>query len=285
MGTEAYIRTALITGASNGIGLELTRNLLKENWEVIGLNRSRFPAQDHLLQHAAHTGKLREYNADLTDFTQLKRALELMKAKERKVDVIFNNAGASLNELRYSRQGREMHFDLQTVAPYIVIMEMKELLKQGELRTVVNTSTSAFTFMKSFHTEALERPESFKKLFGPYAATKLALSLWTKELAPLAAKDGIILRSVDPGGNNTIREGKNSGLPIYLKLAMKWFFPPPSKGASLLYDAALGQHGDATGIFLMKGKVTELKYTDQGRHVLEKVQAIYEEEFKTIHIA
>ena len=37
---------ALITGASAGIGLELTRKLLSEDWQVIALNRSDFPAED-----------------------------------------------------------------------------------------------------------------------------------------------------------------------------------------------------------------------------------------------
>lgn len=33
---------ALITGASNGIGLALTRKMLSENWQVVALNRSDF---------------------------------------------------------------------------------------------------------------------------------------------------------------------------------------------------------------------------------------------------
>ncbi|MET3208315.1 UNVERIFIED_CONTAM: hypothetical protein ABIC26_001251 [Paenibacillus sp. PvR008] len=47
-------------------------------------------------------------------------------------------------ELTFSKQGRELQFELQTVVPCIMMMELKELLLKGTLKTVVNTSTSAF---------------------------------------------------------------------------------------------------------------------------------------------
>ncbi|MFD2876985.1 hypothetical protein ACFTAO_14975 [Paenibacillus rhizoplanae] len=61
---------------------------------------------------------------------------------------------------------------------------------------------------RRFDPATLERPAKFAKLTGPYADTKLALSLWTAELAPALAAEGIMIRSADPGGNNTMRSGK-----------------------------------------------------------------------------
>jgi len=272
--------TALITGASSGIGLELTRRLLSEDWQVIGLNRSRFSAEEEWIRRAMDDGRLREYQADLTDFKQLKQALLAIQAQETRIDVLFNNAGGSLSEVRYSPQGRELHYELQTVAPYIIFMEMKGLLLKGTHRTVVGTSTSAFATLRAFDPETLERPTKFRKLFGPYATTKLALSLWTRAIAPIAALDGITIRSADPGGNNTLRKGNSSGLPFYLKPIMKWLFAPPSKGASLLYDAAFGRHNGSNGAFFMKGKAAKLKFIDHGPRVLEKVDTIYREEYR-----
>ena len=279
MKASSNIETALITGSNNGIGLALTRKLIAEGWQVIALVRSDFSAEDDALQHAIRAGRLRVYKADLADFSQLKRALRIIKEKESHIDVLFNNAGGSLSGIFYSKQNRELHYELQTVAPYIILMELKELLQQGSRKTVVNTSTNAFAGLRSFRADTLERPESFKKLFGPYAATKLALSLWTHALAPLLASDGIIVRSADPGGNNTIRKGNGAGLPVYIRLIMKWFFAAPDKGASLLYDAAVGEHGGLSGVYLTKGHVAELKFVEQAPRVLEQVQAIYKREF------
>ncbi len=271
---------ALVTGASAGIGLELTRKLLSEEWQVVALNRSNFPKEDTKIQKAVMNGWLRIYKtADLTDYDSLRGTLEEIRSKERRIDILFNNAGGAFHELCYSKQGREKHYELLTVVPYLILMELKELLKNGSLKTVINTSSSALKHVKEFNLEILERPKSFRKLFGPYAASKLALSLWTQAIAPQLAQEGIKIRSVDPGGNNTLRKGKKSGLPIVVSLLMKLFFSPPTHGANLLYEAALGEHRHETGVFVLKGRIAQLKFIDQAANVLERIYEVYEHEF------
>lgn len=271
---------AVITGASAGIGLELTRKLLSEGWHVVALNRSDYPTDDIRIQEAVMKGWLRIYKtADLTDYVSLRRVLEEIKEKEQRIDILFNNAGGSFPELSYSKQGREKHYELLTVVPYIILMELKELIKSSRLKTVINTSSSALKFTKEFNIEILERPKTFRKLLGPYATSKLALSLWTQAIASQLDKDNIKIRSVDPGGNNTIRKGKKSGLPILIELLMKLFFSPPTHGAGKLYEGALGGHRNDTGVFLMNGQVAEIKFKDQAQNVLDRIHMIYEHEF------
>lgn len=271
---------AMITGASAGIGLELTRKLLSEDWQVIALNRSDFPTDDMRIQESFKSGWLRIYKTtDLADYASLSRALEEIKDKEQRIDILFNNAGGTFPELSYSKQGREKHYELLTVVPYIILMELKELIKNGRLKTVINTSSSALKFTKEFNIEILERPKIFRKLLGPYATSKLALSLWTQAIASQLAKDDIKIRSVDPGSNNTLRRGRKSGLPILVQTLMKLFFSAPTHGASKLYEGALGEHRNETGVFLLKGQVADLKFKDQARNVLERINMIYEHEF------
>lgn len=279
---ENLHRVAFITGANHGIGLELTRKMLAENWQVIALIRSAYPDDDALIREAVNSKQLRIFNSDLTDFVSLKAALKEIKSRETRIDLLFNNAGGSFPELSYSKQGREMHFELQTVVPYIIMTELKDLLHQGTLKTVINTSSNAFLTLKTFDPGKLEHPTAFKKLFGPYSTTKLALSLWTQELAPHLAAEGIMIRSADPGGNNTIRRGKKSGLPVWLKPVIRLFFPHPSYGADLLYKAAMGQHSRTPGAYLTKDQVTPLKFPGESRKVLAMVQAIYEKEFNAL---
>ncbi|OWA35507.1 short-chain dehydrogenase [Saccharibacillus sp. O16] len=273
-------RTALITGANNGIGLELTRRLLQEDWHIAALIRSSFAEDDEVIAAALREGRLRIYKAELTDFRQLAAALADLRAHETAIDVLFNNAGGSLPELRFSPQGREMHYELQTVVPYIIYREVKELLLQGSLKTVIGTSSNAFNFTKAFDPDKLARPIHFKPLTGAYAETKLALSLWTQALAPAEASDGIKLRSADPGPNNTLRPGKKSGLPFPINYLMRFMFPPPSRGAARLHEAAFGAYANQSGILVnAKGRV-ELKFADQAERVLAQVERIYREEFR-----
>ncbi|WNS46122.1 SDR family NAD(P)-dependent oxidoreductase [Paenibacillus sp. MMS20-IR301] len=273
-------RTALITGANNGIGLSLTRMMLSEGWTVIALIRSAFPEDDLLIREAAGKRQLRIYKADLSDFVQLKNALAAIRSQETQIDLLFNNAGGSFPELSFSRQGRELHYELQTVVPYIIMMELKQLILNSPLRTVINTSSNAFMMKRRFDPAALERPAKFRKLTGPYADTKLALSLWTAAVAPELEAEGILIRSADPGGNNTMRGGKKSGIPFWLRPVIRLFFPDPTHGAGLLYQAALGEHSHRSGVFLIKNQVTPLKFTATSKLILEKVQAIYQQEFR-----
>ncbi len=165
---------------------------------------------------------------------------------------MFNNAGGSFPELKYSNQGREQHYELMTVVPYIVLMEVKELIKNSGLKTVINTSSAAIKITKELDIEILERPKTFRRLFGPYASSKLALSLWTQEIGPQLAKEDIKVRSVDPGGNNTLKKGKKSGLPIWLTPVMKLFFSPPTHGATCCMKVLSGNTVMRPACFCLK---------------------------------
>lgn len=272
---------ALVSGASSGIGLELTRLLLSKDYDVIALNRSEFEASedDQSIHNALQEGRLRVYRADLTDFRQLHTALEQIKVQEKRIDILFNNAGNSLDQLKLSSQGRELHFELMTVVPYIITMELLPLLTAGEGGTVIHTSSAAFDYLKAFHVDELDHPSTFRKLIGPYASSKLALTLWAQAAAPSLLQQHVRIRSVDPGGNNTLRKNKPSGLPLPVRILMKWFMAHPSTGAGRLYNGAVGDYREQTGILLKKDKPAAPRFTEQAEAVWKKVDHIYRQEY------
>ena len=60
---------------------------------------------------------------------------------------------------------------------------------------------------------------------------------------------------------------------------MKFFFSPPTKGAALLYDAAMDKTGAVSGDFIIKGKSTKVKFSEYSSLILEGVHRIYVREF------
>jgi NAD(P)-dependent dehydrogenase (short-subunit alcohol dehydrogenase family) len=272
---------ALVTGARTGIGLELTKKLLKEGWQVVALNRSPFKEDDELIKGALKAGNLIVYLTDLADFKILAGTLKKVRDHEHYLDVIFNNAGSMSGSLSYSVQGREIDYEINTVVPYIIAKELEELLLKGGLKTIVNTSSEAALMAKDFKPEQLENPKAFKKLFGVYASSKLALSLWTTKYAQ-NLKNEIKIRSVDPGPTKT-KMSKGSGMPWFVLLLRPLLFLPPSKGAKNVYDGAFGEFKNESGVFISKGKIKPLKYVDKGLTVLSKVDRIYQKDILGNH--
>lgn len=88
-----------------------------------------------------------------------------------------------------------------------------------------------------------------------------------------------MIRSVDPGSNNTLRKEKKSGLPWLVRPLMKFFFAPPTYGADQLYQGAVGEHRGKSGIFVSKGQIMEMKFQEQAPEILVRINQIYEEEF------
>lgn len=271
--------TALVTGANSGVGFELTKRLLGDGWNVIALIRSPFSTDEPLIMRTRADNRLRVYQADLSDFGSLKHALQEINAREEQIDVLFNNAGAAVNGIHASPQGREMHFEVNTVVPYIIVMELKSLLEKGTLKTIVNTSSNALLFVRQFNFDILEHPRAYKPIVGPYGASKLALSLWTQTLAPALLADGIEIRSVNPGANKT-KMTSRADFPKWMVPMRYLFFSHPSVGAARLYDVAVGAWRGTIGIFV-NNKARSLPFADQGPAVLEHVNAIYEREFAT----
>lgn len=201
-----------------------------------------------------------------------------IKKKEAKLDALFNNAGGSFPSLLFSPQGRELHYEIQTVVPYIITMELLDLLKKGEHGIVIQTSSNAFKMNKSFVPEELANPSKFQKLIGPYATTKLAITLWTHALAPKLRSEGITIVSIDPGNNNTMRKGRNGGLPLLIQPFIKLFGPHPSVGASRLY-AGLESSPEDAGLYFSKEKPSVFQFKQHAGQVLKQVQSIYENEY------
>jgi NAD(P)-dependent dehydrogenase (short-subunit alcohol dehydrogenase family) len=278
---KASPKVACITGANSGIGLELTKRLLAEGWHIIALNRSPFPDHELSIQQAIRHNRLQLYRVDLRDFGQLKAVLRRIIADVEAVDVLFNNAGISLANSDVSKQGREAHYEVNTVVPYIVLMELKPLLLRGATKTVINTSSNASLMVKSLDPETLGQVRDFRKLLGPYASSKLALSLWSQQVAPALATEEIQIRSVCPGPNKTPMT-KSSGMPAFMTPLVHLFFSPPSKGAATLYEAAFHRQQTDNGAFLVKGKPVQVPFAHHAEEILQKTDDIYRLEFTRI---
>ena len=266
------MNTAIVTGSSMGVGYELTKRLLREGWRVITMDRSGYPVGDEVGDAAANEGRLERLKVDLGDADALHTAIDQLLARAEPIDVLFSNAGVSTKVATSSKQGRDLNFEINTLAPYVLATRLVPLLKRGQHKTIVNVSSNAQLFVKKFQpAELVQGTAPFRALLGPYAWSKLALSLWTKEAAADFESAGIEIRSVCPGPNQTPMTDKMWWWTLPLR---RLFFTPPSVGAGLVYDAAFGAGRGPSGVWLNKGKPRASPFAERGAEVLALVQRL-----------
>jgi NADP-dependent 3-hydroxy acid dehydrogenase YdfG len=132
--------TAVVTGASSGIGAATVRRLAKDGFDVVAVARRA----DRLRRVAEETGA-RARRLDITDAEAVRRFAGELES----CDVLVNNAGGALGVDRVeagSVDDWERMFAVNVLGTLRMTQELLPLLRQGAGGTVVTvTSTAAFT--------------------------------------------------------------------------------------------------------------------------------------------
>ena len=181
-------RTALITGASRGLGLALARGLAARGWNLILTARDAEPlraVRDELARrtHVAFAA------GDVTDPAH-RRALAVLAGGHAGLDAVINNAGAlgpspQPAVLDYPLDVLRDVFEANVLAPLGLLQAVRRELKPGA-RVINVTSDAAINAYAGW---------------GGYGASKAALEQWSAVLA--AEQPSLRVYWVDPGDLRT----------------------------------------------------------------------------------
>ncbi|MBN2425595.1 MAG: SDR family NAD(P)-dependent oxidoreductase [Calditrichaceae bacterium] len=250
----------LITGGYSGIGLELSKILFNEGHKIGLIIKNENRKLEFLREYPEfNTLEIDIFLADLSNQEQIIQVANDIRNRWGKIDILFNNAGVLLGEKLLSAQGNEMHFEINTLAHYLLTLKLKPLLQESGGAIVINTATDGLHYIKTIDIQDLFNPKKFKKLFGSYTQSKLALVLLMNKISDEWFKNNIRIINVSPGGNKTkLTEGK--GMPAWMTPLMVLLYKNPIHGAKLLYGAAFNEsYKDKTGIYLQNGKIQKIK--------------------------
>lgn len=244
----------VLTGGHTGIGLELLKRLIADGHGVVLVLRNRERAA--VLPKGLHGhAQIQFAYGDLSERDDIARLGRDIARLFPHVDALFNNAGVLLDGLYTSPQGNEMHLEVNTLAPYHLTQSLTPLLAAAPDGLVVNTSTNGLAGRSGPELGMLLRPTSFRKLFGQYMQSKYALLLLMNYVAAHESRFRIV--NANPGPNRS-KMTAGSGMPAWLRPLSRLFFPKPSKGAGLLYEAAFGT-ARGTGLYLDGGRVRAVR--------------------------
>jgi len=184
--------TALITGATSGIGRAVANKLAQSGVQVIVVGRNVQRGEDTISQIRAAGGKADFIASDLRDAASArvvaKKAIELGKGH---VDILINNAGVF--PFGPTHEMSEASFDdvyaLNVKAPYFLVAELAPLMAQRGKGAIVNVSTMVADYGAAG--------------MSLYGSSKAAIKLLTKAWAAEYGPKGVRVNAVSPGPTRT----------------------------------------------------------------------------------
>lgn len=238
-------KTILITGSTDGIGLETAKKMLREDHHVLihGRNPEKL---EMVTSELCALGKVESYVADLSDMDAVRKLAKDISAQHEKLDVLVNNAGILKSPSSQTKNDLDIRFAVNTIAPYLLTKLLLPLLNNGR---VVNLSSAA---QSSVDLDALSsgKHENLSAMEA-YSQSKLALTMWSFALAKDLDNNGPMVVAVNPGSllaSKMVKEGFgiagndiNIGTDILMKASLSHEF---ANANGQYFDNDVGQFTD-----------------------------------------
>jgi len=251
-------RVCMITGTTSGIGKATAIGLAKMGATVVMVSRNevRLRATADDIKKTTKNESIDFLVADLSSQESIHKLSEDFRAKYQNLHVLINNAGI-FGHRTLSVDGIDKLFAVNYLAPFLLTNLLLDVLKVSAPSRVVNVSSGAHSSGR-INFEDLQGTR--RSMMGAYGNSKLALILFTYELAKKMRGTGVTVNALNPGPVATPM-GDHPSLPFIMRLRIKIlkpFLASPDKGAQpSIYLASSPEVAGVNGKFFEKSKETK----------------------------
>jgi NAD(P)-dependent dehydrogenase (short-subunit alcohol dehydrogenase family) len=243
-------RTALVTGATSGIGRALATALAAAGMTVgvVARDRERGERTRAALGEATGSERVELFLGDLSEMASVRRLAALVAEAHPTLDVLAHCAALYAARRSLTPDGLEMMFATNVLGPFLLTNLLLDRLKAaGSARVLVLSAPS--TVRLDF--DDLQSEHRFRSL-SAFGATKAADLLFTFELARRLGGTEVTANAVHPG---LVRTNLMRQAPAPLRWATRLVSAPPERAAAAIAPLALSPEYDGrTGLFYKAGR-------------------------------
>ena len=260
MGNEMKNKVVMVTGATNGIGLESAKALAALGATIVGVGRNPQKCTEATQQIKAATGNsgVEFLVADLSVQAQVRQLAETFKQKYNRLDVLLNNAGGYFAKRDVSADDTEMTWALNHLNYFLLSDLLLDVIKASAPARIVNVSSGAHTGAKRINFEDVEFKTGYSG-WSAYSHSKLANVMFTYALARRLDGTKVTATVLHPGFVATGFGHNNGGLMrtgmnVVQKIAAK---KPEQGAATSVYLASSSEVEGVTGKYFSDSKETK----------------------------
>jgi NAD(P)-dependent dehydrogenase (short-subunit alcohol dehydrogenase family) len=246
----------MVTGANSGIGKATALGLAHMSATVVMVCRDRARGEAAQSEIKAKSGNnaVDLLLADLSSQQSIHQLVENFKQHYIQLHVLINNAGVFMLNRRATADGLETTFAVNYLAPFLLTNLMLDVLKAGAPARIVNISSGAHEagYIKMDDLQAEKHYRSMRA----YGQSKLALVLFTYELARRLEGTGVTANCLHPGfvATNIGQGGLGPIGRTVAKFILALLGISPEEGAKTsIYLASSPDVEDVTGKYFVKG--------------------------------
>ncbi|KAK6454290.1 uncharacterized protein RJT20DRAFT_148256 [Scheffersomyces xylosifermentans] len=189
-------KTYFVSGATRGIGFQITKQFVLANPENVVVATARDPTGATALKELAASNKnLHIIQLDVTSDTSIESIDSQLSKITSSVDVFISNgaiADALGKVIDIPKKVWEDHYYTNTLGPVLVFQKLYKYLVKGTAKQAIFISTSASSITQFF-------PISV----SAYGQSKAALNYTVKELSFEHGQEGFTVVAVHPGAVST----------------------------------------------------------------------------------
>jgi retinol dehydrogenase 12 len=214
MQTELKNTNIIVTGGSDGIGLETARALagMGASLWIVGRNDAKTGQAVRNIIETTGNDRVGYFISDLSSIHSVTELARTINIKLDHLDVLVNNAGAFFMKRHTSVDGLEMTFALNHVNYFLLTNLLLDLIKQTGKARIVNVSSEAH-FSGHVDFSDLQSEKNFN-LMRVYGTSKLMNVLFTYELVRRLNGGRVTVNALHPGFVASNFGKSNGGLMI-----------------------------------------------------------------------